>query len=91
MWDFFSLFGTFCFFQDKEKSQLQLFELYHKDREMDEIKKEVRRQKQNSEQFEEEKHVCENGFKDAKKKMGETSREINQLEQQIRNAVGRCH
>jgi chromosome segregation ATPase len=74
--------------QDKEKAQLQLFELYHKDREMEEIKKEVRRQKQSAEQMEAERHVFDEGLKDAKKKLGETNREINKLDQQTRTAVG---
>ncbi|XP_055336538.1 structural maintenance of chromosomes protein 1A-like [Paramacrobiotus metropolitanus] len=72
----------------KERSTLQQFEIYHKEREMDDIKKEVRRQKQAADALEDERKEMEDRLKKAKGKAGEKNKQLNKLDQEIRNAEG---
>ncbi|GAU91556.1 hypothetical protein RvY_03785 [Ramazzottius varieornatus] len=70
----------------KEKSMLQLFELYHKDTEIENIKKEVKKQRQQVEELERERAAADEKLKAAKKRMGEKAKEVAQLDQAGRAA-----
>lgn len=66
---------------------LQQFELYHKEREMDDIKREVLRQKDAVKQLETERKTAETSLKAAKARVAEKTTQLTTLDQQIRDAV----
>ena len=73
--------------QSKEKATLQLFELYHKDTEIDDNKKELKKKRHEVKGLEDNRKVADEKLKAAKKQMGEKAKEVAQLDQATRVAV----
>ncbi|KAF2346904.1 RecF/RecN/SMC N-terminal [Trinorchestia longiramus] len=68
----------------EKQIELQLFRLYHNEKEMAEHEKEIKRKQADLEKIEKRKEKSEEVLKDKKKELTRVSREMSKLEQEIR-------
>lgn len=71
----------------EKELELQLFKLYHNEKDIDELHEELTRKKQLLEKEEKKREKIENEMKDMKKEHGKLSRELTKIEQQIKESV----
>ena len=67
--------------------ELQLFRLFHNERDMDELTEELNRKRHLMEKEEKKRQKIEDEMKDVKKEHGKIARELTKLEQQIKESV----
>lgn len=77
-----------CFSLQAEKQlELQLFKLYHNERDIDELQDDLDRRVQMSEREQRKREKIEDEVKEKKKELGKLSRELGKIEQQIKDSV----
>ena len=73
--------------QAEKQVELQLFRLYHNEKEMSDLEKEIRKKQADLEKIEKRKEKAEEVLKEKKKEFNRVSREMSKLEQDIREMV----
>ena len=68
--------------------EMQLFRLYHNEKEQAELEKEIRKKQGDLEKIEKKKEKVEEVLKEKKKDLNRVNREMSKLDQDIREMVG---
>ncbi len=69
-------------------TELQLFKLFHNEKDIDELVEEISRKNQHMDKEKRKRDKVEDEIKDKKKDHGKLSRELNKIDQGIKEAVG---
>ena len=77
---------VFCY-QAEKQLELQLFRLYHNEREIDELNGELAHKNQSLDKENRRLQKVEDELKDRKKEHGKLMRDITKLEQQLKDSV----
>ena len=77
-----------CHLQGEKQVEMQLFRLYHNEKEIAEFEKELRRKQGDLEKVEKKKEKAEEVQKEKKKEHTRVSREMSKIDQDIRELVG---
>ena len=78
-------------FQAEKQLELQLFKLYHNERDIDELGDELRKKQHGLEKENRRKEKIEDEVRDKKKEYGKLSRELTKIDQKIKETVSDQH
>jgi len=76
-----------CAFQAEKQLELQLFRLFHNERDMDELNSDLAHKNQTLDKENKRLAKIEDELKDRKKEHGKLMKDITKLEQQLKNSV----
>ena len=82
-----SLIYVFSFHQVEKQLELQLFKLFHNEKDIDEMAEELARKSQSVDKENRRREKIEGEMKDRKKEQGKLARELAKIDQQIKESV----
>lgn len=78
---------SFLFIQADKQVELQLFRLFHNQKDIEKFEDDLRRKQAEIDKIEKKKEKAEEALKEKKKESGKASRELAKIEQEIREHV----
>lgn len=78
---------SFPFIQADKQVELQLFRLFHNQKDIEKFEDDLRRKQAEIDKIEKKKEKAEEALKEKKKESGKASRELAKIEQEIREHV----